>query len=220
MAMDAVDGASWIWRNRRHAGDQLAACLAPQVHHHQDTTVVGIPPGGLEVAAALASALQLPLSCWSVQRLRVPDLVEEPIGAIAPGNIQIFDEVLLARLGLDAEQCHAIVRRHMQRMERDQRRFGDPGPADLSHRRLILVDEGIRSGMAMLAALRSLRSLYPISITVAAPVGSRPALEQLDPQADGLVVLRPVERLRRLSDWFASLPTLREREVLALLASP
>lgn len=217
--MDAANGASWIWRNRWHAGDQLAARLAPQVRHHQDTTVVGIPPGGLEVAAALASGLQLPLSCWSVQRLRVPDLAEEPIGAIAPGNIQILDEAQLSRLGLDTEQRREIVRRHTQGMERDQRRFGDPRPAELRQRRLILVDEGIRSGMAMLAALHSLRSLYPISITVAAPVGSRSALEQLGPLADDLVVLRPVERLRRLSDWFASLPPLREGEVIALLGS-
>lgn len=208
-----------LWRDRRHAGAVLAQLLAPLVHRHQDTTVVGIPPGGMEVAAALAAELQLPLSCWSVQRVQLPGSGQEVIGAIAPGNIHLLDERLLQRLGLDEQERRALLQQHKQRMARDQQRFGDPGPAELSHRRLILVDEGIRTGLAMGAGLLSLRSLYPISITVAAPVASREALERLGPLADQVVVLQSVEHLPSLSDWFVSLPPLQEQEVIALLRS-
>lgn len=207
----------WIWRDRRHAGTLLGQRLAPQVRHHQDTTVVGIPPGGMEVAAALASQLQLPLSCWSVQRVRAPGADTEPLGAIAPGNIRILDEERLKQLGLDAERRRDLLLQHEQRMRENQNRFADPQPEDLSHRRLIVVDEGIRTGMAMWAALMSLRSLYPATITVAAPVASREALDRLMLLADQVVVLQPVERLCRLSDWFARLPPLDEWAVIGLL---
>lgn len=205
------------WQNRGHAGAQLAQRLASQVHHHQDTTVMGIPPGGIEVAAALAAMLQLPLSCWSVQRLWLPGERQQLIGALAPGNVHLFDDQGIRRIGLDAEGCRSLLLRQARQLARDQRRYGDPGPAELSHRHLILVDEAIRSGLAMGAALLSLRTLYPASITVAVPVGCQEALDRLEPLADQLVVLRPVEQLPHLSDWFASLPPLGARQVIALL---
>lgn len=214
--MEAI-GEEGIWRDRRQAGALLGERLASRVQHRQDTTVVGIPPGGIEVAAALAAVLQLPLSCWSVQRLWLPGARRTAIGALAPGNIQLLDDDGLSRLGLDGEQAEALLRRQSRRLERDQRRFGDPGPAELRHRHLILVDEAIRSGLAMAAGLQSLRALYPASITVAAPVGCLEALRRLSPLADQVVVLRPVAQLHQLSDWFASLPPLGAREVITLL---
>lgn len=215
--MKAADAAR-VWRDRGHAGALLGQRLASQVPHHQNTTVMGIPPGGMEVAAALAAVLQLPLSCWSVQRLWLPGAGQEAIGALAPGNIHLFDDAGLMRHGLDAEGRQALLRRQERRLARDQRRFGDPGPAELSHRHLILVDEAIRSGRAMGAGLLSLRAFYPASITVAAPLGCLEALERLAPLADQVAVLRPVEQLPRLADWFASLPPLGAREVIALLS--
>lgn len=212
-----ASGVEDIWRDRGHAGAVLGQQLASQVHHHQDTTVMGIPPGGVEVAAALASVLQLPLSCWSVQRLWLPDGGLQPIGALAPGNVQLLDAHRLRRHGLAAEGCQALLRRQARCLARDQLQFGDPGPAELSHRHLILVDEAIRSGLAMGAALLSLRALYPASITVAAPVGCQAAIERLDALADRVVVLRPVEQLPRLSDWFSSLPPLEPHQVIRLL---
>lgn len=214
--MERRDGR-WLWQDRRHAGRLLAERLAPGVHHHQDTTVVGLPPGGIEVGAALASVLQLPLSCWSVQRVPCPGREDQALGAIAPGHIHNLDEDRLRQLGLDEQARHHLLRDHEGRMRRNQERFGDPDPAELAHRRLILVDEGVRTGRAMAAALLSLRSLYPTTITVAVPVGIRAALEELEPLADQLVVLQPVERLNRLADWFGWLPPLGEGELIALL---
>ena len=214
--MQAV-GEGRIWRDRRHAGALLGEHLASRVQHHQDTTVVGIPHGGIEVAAALAAVLQLPLSCWSVQRLWFPGAARRAIGALAPGNIQLPDADGLRRLGLDGDQAEALLRRQARRLERDQRRFGDPEPAELRHRHLILVDEAIRSGLAMAAGLQSLRALYPASITVAAPVGCQEALRRLGPLADGVVVLRRVEQLPQPSDWFQLLPPLTSQGVIALL---
>ena len=209
-------GEGRLWRDRRHAGDRLGERLAPQVRHHQDTTVVGIPPGGLAVAASLAEHLQLPLNCWSVQRVRAPDGGME-LGAIAPGNIQVLDEERLRQLRLCGPARERLMDLYEDRLRADQDRYGDPDPAELSHRRLILVDEAIRSGRTMAAALQSLRSLYPTAITVAVPVGSRPALDRLLLQADQWVVLQAVDRLEVLSDWFARLPSLKEREVIALM---
>lgn len=210
-------GAAGIWRNRGHAGALLGQRLVSQVPHHQNATVMGIPPGGMEVAAALAAVLQLPLSCWSVQRLWLPGAQQQVVGALAPGNIHLFDDPGLKRLGLDGDGCQALLRRHARRLARDQRRFGDPEPAELSHRHLILVDEAIRSGLAMGAGLLSLRALYPASITVAAPVGCQQALDWLLPLADRVVVLQPVEQLQQVSDWFDVLPPLEPRQVIALL---
>jgi putative phosphoribosyl transferase len=209
-------GKGRIWRDRCHAGHQLGERLAPHVSHHQDTTVVGIPRGGLAVAASLAARLQLPLSCWSVQRVQAPG-GGEVLGAIAPGNIQLLDEERLRELSLSDQARDQLVRLYERRMRDDQDRFGDPDPGELSHRHLILVDEGVRTGKAMQAALMSLRSLYPSAITIATPVGSRSALKQLVLQADQMVVLHPVDQLEQLSDWFACLPSLKEADVIALL---
>jgi len=212
-----ADGEAGIWRDRRHAGALLAERLACTVHHHQDRTVVGIPHGGIAVAAGLVAELQLPLSCWSVRRLWRPGGPQEAIGALAPGNVQVLDDQGLRRLGFDAEHCQALLRQQTKRLEQDQRRFGDPAPAELRHRHLILVDEAIRSGRAMGAGLLSPRALYPASITVATPLACLEALERLAPLADQVVVLRQVERLPRLCDCFAALPPLSVEQVIALL---
>lgn len=212
-------GEQGIWRSRGHAGVLLGQRLAVELPPHQNTTVMGIPPGGVEVAAAMAALLQLPVSCWSVQRLWLPGTTREAVGALGPGNIQLLDDSALQRLGLDGESRQALLRRHARRLVRDQCRFGDPGAAELRHRHLILVDEAIRSGLAMGAGLLSLRALYPASITVAAPVACQEALEWLLPLADRVVVLQPVEQLQHLGDWFDLLPTLAPRRVIALLSA-
>ena len=181
--------------------------------------VMGIPPGGMEVAAALAGVLQLPLSCWSVQRMWLPGACQVTIGALAPGNIQMLGAYGLRRHGLDPERCQALLQRQERHLQKDQRRFGDPNPMELRHRHLILVDEANRSGLAMAAGLLSLRAFYPASITVAAPVACLAALERLGPLADQVVVLRPVEWLPQLADWFGSLSPVGARQVIALLGA-
>lgn len=169
------------------------------------------------MAAALAAELQLPLSSWSVQRRRLPGQGGTTIGALAPGNIQLVDEAGGERHGLDAELYQALLRRQARHLARDQRRFGDPDPAELSHRHRILGDEAIRSGLAMGAAVLSLRAFDPASITLAAPVGCRQALEWLQPLTGQVVVRRPVEAPPGLRDWFVSSLSLGPKQMIALL---
>jgi predicted phosphoribosyltransferase len=203
------------WPDRTQAGQALATKLPHCRGRLWDTRVLGLPHGGLVVAAGLARELRLPLASWSVQRLGGDD--GRTLVALAPGNIVAWDPTQADQRATDAEGLQLL-----QALETEMRRLqlclADALPNDLRGQRLIVVDEGIRSGLTMAAALTSLRRLYPASITVAAPMADRHGRNRLANLADDLVVLQPVVAGGERKRWFREFTPPTDSELIALLA--
>jgi putative phosphoribosyl transferase len=206
-----------LWQNRREAGLALAERL--QAWRDQPgALVIGLPRGGVAVAAALAGALHLPLAPWAVRKLGHPADPEVAIGAIAPGGVVLWDQASLRQLGLSPQQQARLVADQRRELERRQRLFGDPEPVALRDRPLLVVDDGVATGLTVRAALASLRQCQPRQLVLAVPVIDETVAQQLEPAVDGLVALARVRGLRSVGAWYGHFGQLEDARVLALLA--
>lgn len=206
-----------LWIDRQQAGQLLAEQLSSWTAM-ADGLVIGLPRGGIVVAAEVASALQLPLVSWSVRKLVHPSKPELAIGAIAPGGVLIWDEPYLRQCHLDPQLRRQIVLKADTELHRRQRLYGDPGPAELRHRALIVVDDGVATGMTVLAALLSLRQAKPKHLTLAVPVIDRGVADRLRSQVDSLVALAEVDDLLAVGAWYQRFDPVDDRDVQRLIA--
>jgi putative phosphoribosyl transferase len=180
--------------------------------------VIGLPRGGVAVAAALAGVLKLPLASWAVRKLGHPADPEVAIGAIAPGGVLLWDRASLHQLGLSPQQQDQLVADQQRELERRRQLFGDPEPATLRDRALLVVDDGVATGLTVRAALASLRQCQPRQLVLAVPVIDDAVATSLEPALDGLVALARVRGLRSVGAWYRHFSQLDDATVLALLA--
>ncbi|GAA4156649.1 phosphoribosyltransferase [Gryllotalpicola daejeonensis] len=174
------------YRDRVDAGEVLAASVAEIVPDGADAVVLGLPRGGVPVAAAVARALGAPLDVLVVRKLGVPGSPEVAMGAIASvgGELAIVanDDLRERVAAYSGPDAWAEVLSH-ERVELERRVTeyrGDRPPLALEGRTVVLVDDGIATGATMRAAAAAARQLRPSRLIAASPVvltGARAAVE-------------------------------------------
>lgn len=205
------------WSNRRAAGLALAQRLSRWRDRANDTTVIGLPRGGIAVAAAVAEELGLPCASWAVRKLALPSQPEYAVGAIAAGDVVVWNPAALISRDLGSSDRQQLIERERGELLRRQQRFGDPPATALHGRHLIVVDDGIATGMTVLAALQSLRQLCPAELVLAVPVLDREVLPLLTPLVDVLVAAEIVTGLDAVGSYYQDFSQLGDAEVLTLL---
>ena len=171
------------------------------------------------VAAEVARQLNLPLASWAVRKLAHPQAPELALGAIAPAGVQIWDEASARAYRLDAPLRQSIVAEQRRELERRQRLYGDPPAAALRDRPLLVVDDGVATGLTVRAALQSLRLSVPSQLVLAVPVIDRRVADVLRPQLDQLVALAEVDDLWAVGAWYQRFEPVSDRDVLQLMAA-
>jgi putative phosphoribosyl transferase len=175
-----------IFRNRNHAGSWLSAHL--RRFRGPDTVVLGIPRGGVIVAAEVARSLGARLDVAVARKLPAPGHPELGIGAVTPSGGLYLDAALIHRLGVGDRYLKAVIEQERIEAQRRESAFhGDrPAPA-IAGKVVIVVDDGLATGATMRAALRALRQAGPRRLIAAAPVGSPEACHALRAEADEVV---------------------------------
>jgi putative phosphoribosyl transferase len=209
-----------LWRDRLEAGRALAGRFEDLRGRGADCTLLGLPRGGVPVAAEMARLLNLPLGCWAVRKIAHPSYPEYAIGAVAPGGVVLWDRQDGGFQHLSEAERAALVEGQQRELERRRRVFGDPQPAALRGRHLVVVDDGIATGMTARAALESLRRLEPASLALAVPVVDRRVVPDLEALVDRLEALAVVEQLRAVGEWYEQFEQLSDADVLRLLGRP
>ncbi|HYQ69306.1 phosphoribosyltransferase [Actinophytocola sp.] len=204
------------FRDRAEAGQVLAARLGHL--RAAGPVVVGLPRGGVPVAAEVAHALDAELDVVLVRKIGAPDREELAVGAVGEDGVTVRNEALLHDLGLtwgelaaQVEHARAEIRRRAATL-----RHGHPRP-DLADRTVILVDDGIATGATVIAALRILRHLGTSRIILAVPVAPPESLRALAPLADEIVCPAAPADFSAVGQWYDDFTQVPDREVRALL---
>jgi putative phosphoribosyl transferase len=216
----ASAGTSVRFRDRRHAGRQLARVLAPRYGGRDDVVVLALPRGGVPVAYEVATALGAPLDVFVVRKLGVPGHEELAMGAIASGGVLVLDEGVIRALGISREQVRRVVEAELQTLRRNEAAFrGSREPPALAGKTVILVDDGLATGATMKAAVEAVRKHGPAAIVVAVPVASAQACDEFRDEADGVECLVTPEPFHAVGLWYEDFSQTSDEEVRDLLAS-
>mgnify|MGYP001193206221 CR=1 FL=1 len=202
--------------DRADAGRQLAAGLAE--YRKTGPVVLGIPRGGVVVAAEVAWALDAELDVVVAKKLGAPGQQELAIGAVTADGGRYLNEELIESLGVSRSYLDAVTAvQAREAREREQRLRRDRPAVPLEGRVVIIVDDGLATGATALAAVRSVRARRPAKVIVAVPVGSDRSCERLRVEAE-VVCLNELASLRAIGFYYREFFPVDETRVVALLA--
>ena len=202
-----------LFADRRDAGRQLADAL--HEYRGTDAVVLGIPRGGIVVAAEVASALGLPLAAAVVRKLGAPTHEEYAVGAIAEG-VRLVDADAVRRAQVSSDQLHSVEERERAELARRMRLFART-PISVAGRTAIVVDDGVATGATAIAACRAVRGQGAERIVLAVPVS--PAEWRADPAAvDVFVCPHRVRDFWAVGQFYRDFTQTSDAEVVDLLA--
>lgn len=214
--MPTTDRTPRRFHDRADAGRHLAACLTRVAL--TDPVVVALPRGGVPVGAEVAGALDAPLDVIVVRKIGAPGHPELGIGAIAEGGVLVIDDRSRAALRLGPDALAALREPEERELLRRVARYRGARPMiDVAGRDVVVVDDGLATGVTATAALRALRALGPRRLILAIPVGAPSSIVRLGTEADEVVaVLRPPD-LVAVGRWYDDFRPTTDAEVAACL---
>jgi putative phosphoribosyl transferase len=204
-----------IFQDRRDAGRRLAERL--EKFRHDDPVILGLPRGGVIVAHEVAIALGAELDVVVARKVGAPFQPELAIGAVAPNDVTLADERYHFSENLFTRLAQA-ERREMTRRIRLFRGEGSELPA-LEGRTVIVVDDGLATGLTARAAALAVRKEKPRRLIVASPVGSYEAISRLREAADEVVCLSTPETFFAIGQWYVDFTQVTDDEVVEVLKS-
>ena len=199
--------------DRHEAGEELAGLLQ-QYAGRSDVIVLGLPRGGVPVAAVVAGALGAPLDVFIVRKLGVPGHRELAMGAIASGGARVLDHALIEQLDITAREIAEVAADEEQELARREGLYRHGfEPLAVSGRVAILVDDGLATGSTMRVAVQAVRNLGPSAVVVAVPVGSEQACRRLEQIADRVICARVPRDFRAVGQWYLDFSETSDADV-------
>lgn len=203
-----------IFRDRQSVGKLLANRLKTS---HADL-VLGIPRGGVVVAAEIAKFLKLPLNVIVTRKIGAPMQPELALGAVDPDRETVWEKHLLDDLALKTADLREIIQNEWEEVKRreDSYRLGKK-PLELKNKAVILVDDGIATGSTILAAINFLKRHQAKKIIVAVPVASQEAAERLSGEVDEVIILETPDYFQAVGQFYQEFLPVSDQEVIQLL---
>jgi putative phosphoribosyl transferase len=202
--------------DRSDAGRQLADRM---LHlRGEDVVVLGLPRGGVPVAAEVARALGAPLDVILVRKLGVPVQPELGMGAIGEGGIRIINADVVAIAHVTDAEIAAVEQRERSELDRRARRFrGERPRTPLAGRTAIIIDDGIATGSTARAACQVARAQGAARVVLAVPVAPPSARSALAADADEVICLETPGHFLAIGEWYQDFSQTSDHEVVSLL---
>ena len=204
-----------MFASREDAGAKLGRWL--QEHGVRADLVLGLPRGGVVVAAGVARALQLPLDVLIVRKIGHPWHREFAVGALAEHGVVVLDEAVIGANPAVLAELQEVIAEEKERLQSYQERFHPKGTADVKEKAVLLVDDGLATGATTEAAVLSARKQQSRRVVVAAPVASTNAVERLARVADEVRVLCVDPAFDAVGRYYEEFTQTTDEEVLELL---
>jgi putative phosphoribosyl transferase len=208
-----------VFADRADAGARLARVLADRPW--SNPVVLGLARGGVPIARAVAEALDAPLEVAVARKIGAPGHPEFGVGAVTADGPPRYDERTLAALGLTPDDLRETCERERAEARRRLQRYRQGrDPVPLAGRDVLLVDDGLATGVTARAALGELRAAGPARLVFAAPVCARDSQATLcdETDADDVVCLSAPPEFGAVGLWYRDFGQTSDEEVLEALA--
>jgi putative phosphoribosyl transferase len=204
------------FEDRKDAGRQLAERLAR--YEDENSIILALPRGGVPVGYEIARALAAPLDIFIARKLGSPGRRELGIGAVAQGGVRVLNARIVQALDVREEYIERVAAKETAEIERRLRLLrGDRPEPEVRGRTVILVDDGLATGVTARAAILALRRRVPRRLVLAVPVGALQAIETIRSEADELVCLKVPSDLMAIGFWYLNFEQVPDEEAIKLL---
>lgn len=207
-----------MFRDRRDAGVQLGHLLVGMADLRP--IILGLPRGGVPVAAEVAALLRAPVDIIVVRKIGCPWQPELGMGALAEGGVEVINMPLVRELGVTRDELHAAVAREQAELARRVHRYrGDTDPMTVAGRTVIVVDDGLATGHTARAAIRAIRRRGATRAILAVPVASEEGASALRHYADEVVAVS-TPRFLAIAECYEDFRQTSDDDVVRLLGRP
>ena len=207
-----------IFKNRQQAGQLLANEVVRQ--GYKDPVVLGLPRGGVPIAAEVAAKLKAPLDIILVRKIGAPMQAELAIGAVVDGDAPeiVRNERLIRELGISEDEFIEDAQRQLEIIEARRKLWVAGRPRiPVKDKTAIIVDDGIATGATVRASLKALKRQGPMRTVVATPVAPLQAVEDLQQEADDVICLETPGYFGAIGFFYRDFSQVSDAEVSRLL---
>jgi putative phosphoribosyl transferase len=204
------------FQDRVDAGRRLAEVLEPW--HTERPVVLGLPRGGVPVAAEVAAALHAPLDVILVRKLGVPTQPELAMGAIGEDGIRVLNDDVVRIAQIEPAAIAAVEQSERAELDTRAERFRGQRPrTDVRDRTVIIVDDGIATGSTARAAIEVARAHGAARVVLAVPVAPARTCAELSGLADEVVCLEMPDPFMAVGQFYRDFSQTTDAEVVACL---
>ena len=207
------------FKNRSEAGKQLATKLT----HYKNTTqsiVLGLPRGGVVTAFEVAQVLNLPLDIVVPRKIGAPDNPELAIGAVTEDGSLLLDKDIVSLFHISKQYLDQAVAEEVKEAQRRLAAYRKKRPPlNLFNKTVIIVDDGVATGLTMLAAIKSVQKKGAAYIVVAIPITSTQALNKIQQLVDEVITLSIPKDFVAISVFYDQFEQTTDEEVMQLMNS-
>ena len=201
--------------SRQDAGQKLGRHLLNE--GVEADVVVGLPRGGVVVAAEVAHLLQRPLEILVVRKIGHPQHREFAVGALAENDVVLLDETTIGSNEIMRAKLSAVIQDELQRLAQYRSKFHQAQEFDFCDKTVLIVDDGLATGATMEAAVLSARRKGAAKVMVGVPVGSTTAVLKLERIADAVYAIVIDAGFEAVGVYYQSFSQTNDEEVLELL---
>ncbi len=206
------------FHDRAEAGRRLAGQL--ERFRADAPVILGLPRGGVPVAAEVARVMRAPLDVMVVRKLGVPWHPELGFGAIGEGGVTLLNRDLIDEADVTPEEIRTVIVAEQESLRRRVERYRvGRAPIDLEGRTVILIDDGVATGYTVRAAIEVVRRRGAGKVVVAVPVAPPGIVDDLRKLADEVIVLETHEPFIAVGQFYVEFPQTSDEDVARLLST-
>src|SRR2546426_1768626 len=204
-----------VFASREDAGRKLGLYL--QERRVEGDLVLGLPRGGVVVAAGVAQILHLPLDVIVVRKVGHPRHREFAVGALAEGDVVVLDQAAIEGTHVMRRELDDVIAEEKERLHEYQLKFGRRTALALTDKSVLLVDDGLATGATAEAAVVSARKRGARNVLVTVPVASDSACARLSRVANEVLALSVDPEFDAVGRYYERFTQTSDEEVMELL---